>query len=672
MSKSKKIKGDSYWSIRRRVHSNVDDHIRELSESQIDLEFDASNNVALPFNSEDSQGHFETDRDISLIDYDLTCNQDEDGVSNFNFTHLSSDSESEQSRWGGNEQESFSDHLREWATKFQIPHNALSELLTILKPFFPSLPKDPRTLLQTKVQYNISDTSGGQYYHFGIVNGIKLNIGQADVGMEIQLQINIDGLPLFKSSSDQFWPILGRVMNIKDKSPFIIGLFHGTAKPNNVHDYLKEFVQDCLRVTREGFMHMNKEVKVSISSFVCDTPARAFIKNVKQYSGYHGCDKCIQNGVWLNKVTYPEVDAQLRTDLAFDEMLDEDHHKGESPLKVLKVGMVSQFPLDYMHLVCLGVMKRMFLLWIKGPLNIRLGSRVILQMSSYLLRLKHHIPCEFSRKPRSVAELDRWKATEFRQFLLYTGPIVLARTIPRNIYKNFMLLSVAIRILINEKLCKKHSNYAKELLVTFVKHFYELYGYDQAVYNVHGLVHLANDALKYNGLDNISSFPFENFLKSLKHLVRKPSFPLQQVIRRITEGLNIKSSSTHLYPILRKQHVLGPVPPNLQNGVQYRSVELDQIFLKVNGKDNCIMIDDKVGLIKNIISFESDIYIIYQTFSRQTDFFDSPLPSSLLHIYQLSHLKDNLFVSKLSDIQSKCVLFPDHDRFVSVPFANTL
>ena len=56
------------------------------------------------------------------------------------------------------------------------------------------------------------------------------------------------------------------------------------------------------------------------------------------------------------------------------------------------------------------------------------------------------------------------------------------------------------------------------------------------VYNVHGLVHLSNNAAKYGCLDNVSLFPFENFLGKFKLVVRKPSFALQQqTIRRLPE-----------------------------------------------------------------------------------------------------------------------------------------
>lgn len=113
-------------------------------------------------------------------------------------------------------------------------------------------------------------------------------------------------------------------------------------------------------------------------------------------------------------MTFPETNAPLRTDVSFNALEDDDHHKGLSPFEELNVGMVSQFPLDYMHLVCLGVVKSMLLLWKKDPLRCRLGSQDNNQISDSLLSIKNYIPCEFSRKPRSLDVIDRWKATEFR------------------------------------------------------------------------------------------------------------------------------------------------------------------------------------------------------------------------------------------------------------------
>jgi hypothetical protein len=139
-----------------------------------------------------------------------------------------------------------------------------------------------------------------------------------------------------------------------------------------------------------------------------------------------------------------------------------------------------------------------------------------------MLSLRNWIPSEFSRKPRSLNVIDRWKATKFRQFLLYTGPLVLFQVVHSNLYKNFMLLSVAMHILLNDKLCEMFSAYAHDLLVAFVSHFAQIYGNDMLVYNVHGLVHLSADAAKFGNLDHVSSFPFEDFLGKLKRMVRKP------------------------------------------------------------------------------------------------------------------------------------------------------
>ena len=160
----------------------------------------------------------------------------------------------------------------------------------------------------------------------------------------------------------------------------------------------------------------------------------------------------------MGKMTYPDrhVQAVLRTDRNFADMIDDEHHKGPSPLAGV-VGMVSQFPLDYMHLVCLGVVKRLIYIWLKGPLKFRISANISYQISGLMYSLRNHIPSEFARKPRGFSEIDRWKATEFRQFLLYTGPVVLKQFIDDTIYKNFMLLSVSLHILLNTYLVEQYS-----------------------------------------------------------------------------------------------------------------------------------------------------------------------------------------------------------------------
>lgn len=66
-----------------------------------------------------------------------------------------------------------------------------------------------------------------------------------------------------------------------------------------------------------------------------------------------------------------------------------------------------------------------------------------------------------------------------------------------------------------------YNGYANELLAAFIEHFGQIYGGDSLVYNVHGL---AADGKQYGTLDNISSFPFENYLKKIEENGQKTFF----------------------------------------------------------------------------------------------------------------------------------------------------
>jgi hypothetical protein len=101
------------------------------------------------------------------------------------------------------------------------------------------------------------------------------------------------------------------------------------------------------------------------------------------------------------------------------------------------------------------------------------------------------MPKEFARHPRSLLEYARWKATEFRMFLLYSGPVVLLEeeSVPQEIRDNFLLLSCGIHILIDPSLCRSSNEVAKDVLQNFVAHYIQLFGYGNVVFNVHGLIY---------------------------------------------------------------------------------------------------------------------------------------------------------------------------------------
>ena len=101
------------------------------------------------------------------------------------------------------------------------------------------------------------------------------------------------------------------------------------------------------------------------------------------------------NGVWLEKVSFPETGCEPRTDESFRYRTDPNHHGAVvSPLDQLPVRLVSQFVLDFslLALVCLGVVKRLTWLWLKSPVkkNCRIGLTHIRIMSGMLAMFREY------------------------------------------------------------------------------------------------------------------------------------------------------------------------------------------------------------------------------------------------------------------------------------------
>lgn len=214
---------------------------------------------------------------------------------------------------------------------------------------------------------------------------------------------------------------------------------------------------------------------------------------IDHHMSSHPCSKCKISGVICEgRNNFYGINHSLRTNEEYVTCLDDDHHKdGKSPLSVLPIGMVSQVPFEYMHLVCLGVVKKLSA-WIHGKFSrlTKLSVRSISQISTRLKTLATYCPSDFVRRPRSLDACTKYKATEFRQFLLYTGPVVTYGILSQEVYTHFLFLHAAIRILILTSPSKICLNFADLALHKFVNRCDNLYGPTFNSYNVHGLIHL--------------------------------------------------------------------------------------------------------------------------------------------------------------------------------------
>lgn len=109
-------------------------------------------------------------------------------------------------------EDNFFHGLRQWAITFNVSHESLRKLLSLLKtiPVHSNLPNDPRTLLATPRKTFSKNIGSGSYVHLGLKFAIEKLISNIDICIlsSIDLLVNIDGLPLSKSSSSQIYPIL--------------------------------------------------------------------------------------------------------------------------------------------------------------------------------------------------------------------------------------------------------------------------------------------------------------------------------------------------------------------------------------------------------------------------------------------------------------------------------
>ena len=142
-----------------------------------------------------------------------------------------------------------------------------------------------------------------------------------------------------------------------------------------------------------------------------------------------------------------------RTDQSFQLRTNQQDQTGTSPFESLPyLDMIKHFPVDHMHCVFLGVTGKLLDHLTRGSRAHRLSPSAVSQINERLEHIKQYTPKEFSRKPRTLRELDRCRATEFRLFPRYTGKIVLKGILPTHLYDNFLDLSIAITIMLSESL----------------------------------------------------------------------------------------------------------------------------------------------------------------------------------------------------------------------------
>ena len=124
-------------------------------------------------------------------------------------------------------EDSLNQSLAKCALENGWTHNSIDELLKVLRIHgHEELPKTARTLLKCPRDIGVSNKCGGEYVYLGLKENIVriLNDDPITSNDTLEILVNIDGLPLYKSSPKSVWGILCVLNN---SEVFVVCLYYG-------------------------------------------------------------------------------------------------------------------------------------------------------------------------------------------------------------------------------------------------------------------------------------------------------------------------------------------------------------------------------------------------------------------------------------------------------------
>lgn len=606
--------------------------------------------------------------------------------------------------------------LKHWCLKNleTLCLNVVTDLLLVLQSEgYTNLPKTAQTLLGTKhsrtlQQMRSCKNTVGEFIYLGIENGLKKVISHDYTDDEISVFIHVDGMSLFRNSPTQMWPTSVKVFHknylIK---PFAVSIFCGDSKPYSIHEYLENFVAEANKLIKDGVTINDRQYAFKILAVIADSPARAFLKCCKYPGGFYSCERCTTKGVTQNtninrkkgdkktsKRVYPEMDCELRTKKSFADKQQPQHHRGgkeiESPLLLLSnFDPVRSVVLDPMHLLYDGVMKSLIDKWITRGKATRLKITDVKRLNDRLVLLTPDIPCEFQRKKFTLEYIAQWKATQYRFFLHYCGPIVLKNILSSSMYNHFMLLFVACRILDSDELCVTARDYARALLRKFFDLLPSFYGKDSQVLNMHNLIHAADDVEQFDlPLSDIAAFWGESFIGTFKNLVKSKRKPLTQIANRLEElesndRLRMKKKYDVRVCQINKK-IKNTFTKQGEKLVYVNSVKIKEATFKNNHPDNIAQLNDgTIVKIKEIFmkcnrketkisNIEPDailnnLYFFVHAAEKSDNVFCYPTESSDLGIVAIHNFSNSKKCISATRIKQKCVFLRGEHQFFIIP-----
>ena len=227
---------------------------------------------------------------------------------------------------------------------------------------------------------------------------------------------------------------------------------------------------------------------------------------MNKFNGKFGCIMCMQQGENLIhngrgnnfKYTFKPNEMFIRTEQRYKQQVQESINrndifegiKGSTYLSNwlrLPTGTV----IDYMHASLLGVTKHLLNIWlsIENSKEDYYLRNKLPNIDKILLKVKY--PIEFSRMQRSISEhIQFFKASEFRNFLMYVSLPIMRYFLPHVQYIHFVHYIVFMRLLCDKYCSNTDITAAYSIIEKFIEQFETLYGKKNMTFNLHSHLHL--------------------------------------------------------------------------------------------------------------------------------------------------------------------------------------
>lgn len=379
-------------------------------------------------------------------------------------------------------------------------------------------------------------------------------------------------------------------------------------------------------------------------------------------------------------MSFANIFAERRTDESFRNRSDKDHHKETSPFERLEIDMIYAFTSsDTLHLLDLGIMKRCLIRWVFGEkMYNRKWSKINVDYASRLLEnSQKFMPKEIHRAIRNLKCLRKWKGLEFRTVLVYVGIVVFKNILSKEEYDHFLILFCAVRIC----LCKVYKDklpIAEKMFQSYIKNYSILYGKQSIGSNVHILAHIVED-MKHSNVENImelSTYKYENCLRLIGLKLKHGHLPLEQVSRRILEGMQLHANNEK--NIFESKQFSPQVFYPKQRGTTflYSKIQITPDVMITSRKfaDSWFLtkLDDIVKM-EYVIKRGDKNIIFGMSVVNKSEFFVNPITSTKSKIFASDGKTSNELQSfEIHSIIAKMICLPHENQFVYIPLVHSL